>query len=96
MCVMMEGVMRTDSMIIGSWFDAYNSPGYQWPTNWENLSDGMQITSFYRLGLSDNNSNYIIAGAQREFYFFIIIIITGLILLVEMVWSVLFIRINLV
>ena len=64
------GIMRTDSMKIGSWFDAYNSPGYQWPTNWENLSDGMQITSFYRLGLSDNNSNYIIAGAQDNSTFY--------------------------
>jgi photosystem II stability/assembly factor-like uncharacterized protein len=64
------GVMRTDSMIIGSWDDAYNIPGYQWPTSWENLSDGMQITSFYRLGLSDNNSNYVIAGAQDNSTFY--------------------------
>jgi len=64
------GVMRTDSMIIGSWDDAYNMPGYQWPTSWENLSDGMQITSFYRLGLSDNNSNYVIAGAQDNSTFY--------------------------
>ena len=64
------GIMRTDSMIIGSWDDAYNIPGYQWPTSWENLSDGMQITSFYRLGLSDNNSNYVIAGAQDNSTFY--------------------------
>lgn len=63
------GIMRTDDPKIGSWSSA--TWGYQWPTVWENLSSGMQITSFYRLGLSANNDNYMIAGAQDNstFYF---------------------------
>ncbi len=42
-----------------------------WTTNWENLSNGMNITSFYRIGTSKNNPNYVIAGAQDNstFYF---------------------------
>ena len=65
------GIMRTDSIIIGSWDDADNISGYEWPTIWENISDGMQITSFYRLGLSDNNPGYLIAGAQDNSTFYL-------------------------
>jgi photosystem II stability/assembly factor-like uncharacterized protein len=64
------GVMRTDDLQIGSWDDANNIGGYEWPTTWENLSDGMQITSFYRLGLSANNPGFVIAGAQDNSTFY--------------------------
>lgn len=64
------GVMRTDDLQIGSWDDAQNQGGYVWPTTWENLSDGMQITSFYKLGLSANNPGYVIAGAQDNSTFY--------------------------
>jgi hypothetical protein len=35
-----------------------------WPTVWENLGDGLAVTSFYRIGLSANNPGYVIGGAQ--------------------------------
>lgn len=58
------GIARTDSIVIGDWKKAAFDKNYKWPTNWEDLSSGMQITSFYRLGLSEENEKYIIAGAQ--------------------------------
>lgn len=56
------GLYRTDSIQGANWADIEN--GGQWPTDWENLSDGLAITSFYRLGLSANNTGRLIAGAQ--------------------------------
>jgi photosystem II stability/assembly factor-like uncharacterized protein len=58
------GIYTTNSMIVGSWDAALSGSGYQWPTVWQNISGGMNITSFYRLGLSRNNAGYIVAGAQ--------------------------------
>ncbi len=65
------GIYRTDSIIIGSWDDVVNLPGYEWPTTWEDLTDGMQITSFYRLSVNSPLPGAIIAGAQDNstFYF---------------------------
>ena len=65
------GIYRTDSIVIGSWDDVNNDPNYQWPTIWEDLSDGMQITSFYRLSVNSPISGAILAGAQDNstFYF---------------------------
>jgi len=59
------GIMRTDSIILKDWQDIYN--GDTWPTVWENLSSGMQVTSFYRLGI---NNGRIIAGAQDNSTFY--------------------------
>lgn len=65
------GVYQTDSIIIGSWTDVNNDPNYNWPTVWEDLSDGMQITSFYRLSVDSPIPGAILAGAQDNstFYF---------------------------
>lgn len=65
------GIYQTDSIIIGSWDDVNNDPNYNWPTVWEDLSDGMQITSFYRLSVDSPLPGAILAGAQDNstFYF---------------------------
>lgn len=57
------GLYRTDNPVIGSWDDAMIDPNYKWPTRWRFLGSGMQITSFYRLGLRENFGD-VIAGAQ--------------------------------
>ncbi|MDX2246533.1 MAG: hypothetical protein SF052_07155 [Bacteroidia bacterium] len=64
------GIMRTDSLIMGSWNDAYSDPNYQWPTQWEDISDGMNITSFYRIGITPAYPNHLIAGAQDNSTFY--------------------------
>ena len=46
------GLVRTDTVIIGSWQEANSSNSYAWPTEWEYLSDGMQTSAFYRVGVS--------------------------------------------
>lgn len=56
------GVYRTDSIAPLAWALAEN--GTNWPTEWENLSSGLAVTSFYRLGLSANNPGRLLAGAQ--------------------------------
>lgn len=58
------GLYGTDQIVRGSWLDAQSVGGYQWPTVWTPLSAGMQTTSFYRLGTSRDNPDYVIAGAQ--------------------------------
>lgn len=65
------GIYRTDAIQIGSWDDVNNVPNYEWPTVWEDLSDGMQITSFYRLSVSSSINGQIMAGAQdNSTYYF--------------------------
>ncbi|MBD80702.1 MAG: hypothetical protein CL840_17440 [Crocinitomicaceae bacterium] len=64
------GIFRTDSIKIGSWEDTDSVPGYQFPTKWEDVSSGMQITSLYRVGISQNNSGYLVAGAQDNGTFY--------------------------
>jgi photosystem II stability/assembly factor-like uncharacterized protein len=64
------GLFRTSNLIIGSWTQAQSQSGYQWPTVWQDLSGGMQSTSFYRLALSRNNPGYIAAGAQDNSSFY--------------------------
>jgi photosystem II stability/assembly factor-like uncharacterized protein len=64
------GLYGTDSLRIGSWSDTQNVPGYQWPTVWSPLSAGMQTTSFYRVGTSRDNPDYVIAGAQDNSTYF--------------------------
>ena len=64
------GVMRTSEIIPVPVDSVVNTPGFQWPTQWEDLNDGMQITSFYRLGLSRSAPGVRIAGAQDNSTFF--------------------------
>lgn len=56
------GIYRTPYMYMQSWTDAQN--GIPWPTVWTNLSNGMQVTSFYRISSSKNTTGRLIAGAQ--------------------------------
>lgn len=64
------GVVRSSQIEIGSWDEAFTVPDYNWPTEWENISDGMNITAFYRIGLSANNEDYMIAGSQDNSTFY--------------------------
>lgn len=58
------GVARTDAIIPGK-----NNSG-EWNTSWEEKSNGMAITSFYRLGLSQNDDHSVIAGSQDNCTFY--------------------------
>lgn len=72
------GLFRTDSLVLGNshLFDScyainHLTPDcYQFETQWENLSSGLVITEFYRLGLSANNPGYVIAGSQDNCVFY--------------------------
>ncbi len=64
------GIKRTDTIMIGSWSDTRTVPNYEFPTKWEDVSSGMQITSLYRVGLSDSLPGYIISGAQDNGTFY--------------------------
>jgi len=63
------GIYRTSTIIPSTWNDLNNGALFQ--TIWYNVSDGMNVTSFYRLSSSKSTSNEIIAGAQdnASFYF---------------------------
>ncbi|HTF04050.1 MAG TPA: T9SS type A sorting domain-containing protein [Bacteroidia bacterium] len=63
------GVYRTSQIITQSWFDAGN--GNPWTTQWISMSNGMQVTSFYRLSSSRNSTGRLMAGSQdnASFYF---------------------------
>jgi photosystem II stability/assembly factor-like uncharacterized protein len=56
------GVYKTDYIQSETWENVQS--GSIWPTVWENLSDGMQISSYYRLASSKNNDGRLLAGAQ--------------------------------
>lgn len=56
------GLNRTDEIIPVSWFDVQS--GQNWPTQWENLGNGMAVTSFYRLSSSRNSLGRLVAGSQ--------------------------------
>jgi len=62
------GVYRTPTVSTQTWIDASN--GSPWPTLWTGLNDGMQVTSFYRIASSKNNSGKLMAGAQDNATFF--------------------------
>jgi photosystem II stability/assembly factor-like uncharacterized protein len=63
------GIYRTSTITIHNWADAIS--GIPWPTQWAKLNDGLQITAFYRLSSSKNNSAKLLAGAQdNSSYFF--------------------------
>jgi photosystem II stability/assembly factor-like uncharacterized protein len=51
------GVYKTSNLQGTTW-------GNTWPTTWVDLSDGMQVTSFYRISSSKNSAGRLTAGAQ--------------------------------
>ena len=71
------GVYRTkkifpgDKNWINDWIDKYEeniipgAPPVQFKTQWEDLSNGLAITEFYRLSLS-KNKNYVLAGGSQD------------------------------
>ncbi|MCX6295489.1 MAG: T9SS type A sorting domain-containing protein, partial [Bacteroidetes bacterium] len=62
------GLYKTNSIISQTWGAA--SGGSPWPTNWATISDGMNITSFYRVSSSKNATGRLIAGAQDNASFY--------------------------
>lgn len=56
------GIYKTSSIESQTWQQA--EEGFLWPSEWTNLSNGMQITSFYRISSSRNETDRLIAGAQ--------------------------------
>ncbi|MCX6310997.1 MAG: T9SS type A sorting domain-containing protein [Bacteroidetes bacterium] len=56
------GVFRTASFLTQTW-NAANG-GSPWPTQWTHISDGMQISSFYRISSSKNVAGRLVVGAQ--------------------------------
>ncbi len=63
------GIYATKKLLIGSWVDAQTIPNYEWPTQWNYLGNGMQISSFYRLSLRENFGD-VISGAQDNSTFY--------------------------
>ncbi|MCB0762753.1 MAG: hypothetical protein KDC12_14600, partial [Flavobacteriales bacterium] len=64
------GIIYTDDVQIGSWADADSEPNYNWPTEWVDVSSGMQITSFYRVGVFAGNGEYLLCGSQDNGTFY--------------------------
>jgi photosystem II stability/assembly factor-like uncharacterized protein len=58
------GVARTDTIIPGKRTDG------KWATTWQERSNGMIITSFYRIGLCEMFPGYVIGGAQDNSSFY--------------------------
>ncbi|MGE5480312.1 MAG: T9SS type A sorting domain-containing protein [Chloroflexota bacterium] len=70
------GVFRTEELLCGSkywikdWLDRSTNelkpghPDLKFPTVWENLSDGLMITEFYKLSLCKNYKDIVSGGAQ--------------------------------
>lgn len=70
------GVYRTKQILLGSkdwvvnWIDKYEenikpgAPDVQFPTVWENLSDGLAITEFYRMSLAGDITDLLAGGSQ--------------------------------
>lgn len=56
------GLYRTTAVIPQTWADANN--GIQWPTQWTTISNGMAISSFYKISSSKNTAGRLAAGAQ--------------------------------
>ena len=63
------GIYKTNQVTSQTWTDA--TGGTSWPTTWDNISDGMNISSFYRICSSKNTTGRLSAGAQDNatFYF---------------------------
>lgn len=76
------GIYRTKEMKPGSkawiseWIDRNEEdikpdcPGFNMPTEWENLTTGLMISEFYCLGLSKNNNGYVSGGCQDNSCFY--------------------------
>jgi photosystem II stability/assembly factor-like uncharacterized protein len=62
------GVYHTNSIVTQSWSSA--NAGNPWSTNWVNVSNGMQITAFYRLSGSHNAAGRLMAGSQDNASFY--------------------------
>ena len=62
------GLYRTTSITPETWSDA--NGGVPWPTQWTTISNGMNITSFYRLSSSRNATDRLAAGAQDNGTFY--------------------------
>lgn len=62
------GLYKTTDIISQTWSAA--GSGSPWPTNWTDISSGMNITSFYRLSSSRNTTGRIAAGAQDNATFY--------------------------
>jgi hypothetical protein len=63
------GIYRTNAISSITWSAAMS--GTQWPTQWTNIGNGLQATSFYRISSSKTSSGELLAGAQDNgsFYF---------------------------
>jgi len=62
------GIYRTSGIISQTWAAA--NGGTPWPTQWTKISDGMNVTSFYRVSSSKNASGLLLAGAQDNGSFY--------------------------
>ncbi len=62
------GIYRTTSITAIPWSAAQG--GTPWPTQWTKISDGMNISSFYRISSSKNASGLLLAGAQDNGSFY--------------------------
>ncbi len=62
------GLYRTTAVTPETWNDA--NSGTPWPTQWTTISDGMNITSFYRVSSSRNTTGRLMAGAQDNASFY--------------------------
>lgn len=63
MFVCSDGGLYRTTLIEGQSITNLNN-GIPWPTQWTNLSNGLGITSFYRLSSSKNTTGRLVAGAQ--------------------------------
>ncbi len=57
------GINRTQNIELFS-PDTLDTPGFEFSTQWEDISAGMEITSFYRMDVSRIHQGDVIAGAQ--------------------------------
>ena len=55
-------IYRTNLIESQTWESAQN--GNPWPSQWENIGNGMQVTSFYRLSSDKQQYYQLLAGAQ--------------------------------
>lgn len=56
------GLYRSAGLVTESWSNIWG--GSSWPTVWNNISNGMAISSYYRISSSRANDGRVMAGAQ--------------------------------
>lgn len=56
------GIARTKKIVLHERGEL--KTGFRWGTEWEDISSGMEITSFYRIGYSPTNTSYLVGGSQ--------------------------------